>query len=786
MKDIKRISIRLCTLSVALVALVSCMMDEILHIAPECVETRTIAFGVPADWGDAKDVVTKSDVAGSNRLGNRTLTTEDGSVSLPLGVYVQNGIHCAGADAPQTKGAVVSSKDGFSSFNVWSTLTKTDNTTINYFSDIQYTKNTSDGVFYPAEEDEYYWPGAGTLDFVAVSNMPASGFTVNMTDNAVTSFDYTVPADATAQPDIMLAKADDVPGDKNESVALQFRHIMSAVNIQIGKVVAGEIRSIKLTNVYSKGTYNVAANKWTVEPSSKSYYDVVFAGDKFTSTGSEADGTSVSATNATFMFIPQEPGEGAEMVIEFYDSTTGRLYSDADGAYAPALRGSIAGDIWDMAKTTNYKLSIDESFTLTIEPTGKKLDAHYIISEVNVTVDGISNWQITAKANDNAQVSILPYAEANPLAQQGFWTDVEVNESGVETTTSARGSSSYPGSGNLTNEKFLLFIPENISDKDRSIEIILSSTDNEKPATTTKVLLQKFPNWTGNIGWEVVDDDEAGKYGFKWTRKVAYVYPYWRLLKSTATNQCQAYVDQYDAGTNGFATVGTYSKTEYQWGFIPITSYRSYIWLDYTVLNSVEGAGSDMDGYNNTLALYRQAGNTASSEFETILDATKKTESGHETEDLFRIANAGDISDGAPAEEGNDNDLSAIMQYIQKKNRYCLQKHSIDSGDNDGSGLTYVPYFQEKDLKWFLPAYGQFTGIDFTPDNPNDNAGDYWSSTTAGTSTAYIGSGVEKDRDLEFAVIAARVNDNNYGTASATVDNTSLAGGENGDTNQWL
>ena len=760
----------------AAILMASCIKDEVVDVPFIPSESETICFGVASDWGEYEDV-TRSSVA-LNRTGNHELKSADGTFILPMGVYVEDGIHAV-SDMLETRGAKVDSKDAISNFNVWAALTKTDNAVINYFSNVAYEKNTTDNVFYPVNEsDEYYWPGSGTLDFTAVANVPTSGFTPTMAGNALASFDYTVPTDATAQPDILVANADDVNGNLGTSVPLNFKHIMSAVNIEIGKVVKGEIRSITLTGVYNKATYNVSTGRWNIDTTSKDDYSVTFAGggDSFTTTGDQAEGTSVNASNATFMFIPQEPAEGAEMIIEFYDTTTGRLYSDAAGAYAPALRGSIAGDIWDMAKTTNYRLSIDESFTLTVEPTGKKLDAHYIITEVNVTVDGIANWQIDAKANDGAAVSIIPYSSANPLAKQGYWTDVEVNASGVETTTSARGFSSYTGSGNLTNEKFLLFIPENVSNQDRSIEIILSSTDTTKPATTTKVLLQKFPNWAGDIGWEVVDDDEAGKFGFKWTRKVAYVYPYWRFLQSTARNQCQSYIDQYDAGANGFATVGTYRKS--------IVQHRGYIWLDYTVLNSVEGADSSMDGYGNTLALYRQAGNTATSEFETILDATKKSESGHETEDLFRVANAGDISDGAPAEEGQDNDLSAIMEYVQKKNRYCLQKHSIDSGDSDGSGTTFVPYFQEKDLKWFLPAYGQFVG-DFTPENPNDTAADYWSSTTAGASTAYIGSGAEKDRDLEFAVIAARVNENGYGTVAVTVDNSEMAGGENGEA-QWV
>jgi hypothetical protein len=216
------------------------------------------------------------------------------------------------------------------------------------------------------------------------------------------------------------------------------------------------------------------------------------------------------------MKIPQNPGENAEMVIEFYDSKTGHTYADGDSdTEHNALRGSISGDNWDKAKTTNYMLSIDESFTLTIEPVGKKLDAHYVIGYANVTVKDIDNWTITAETLDGSEVTIQPEDEVNPLAKQGFWTDKVVDDKGNITTESARGDSSWSGSGNVTNKLFYIFIPENITGSDREISLTLSGT-GASTATSTKVILQKYPNWTaGGFGWEVVDDAEKGKYGFK-------------------------------------------------------------------------------------------------------------------------------------------------------------------------------------------------------------------------------------------------------------------------------
>ena len=88
-----------------------------------------------------------------------------------------------------------------------------------------------------------------------------------------------------------------------------------------------------------------------------------------------------------------------------------------------------------------------------------------------------------------------------------------------------------------------------------------------------------------------------------------------------------------------------------------------------------------------------------------------------------------------------------------------MQRREFTEGQE--TAVSYVPYFFESDLKWYLPAYGQFQY--FTPD-PNiagDDKSHYWSSTAVdGASEAYIGDGTVKDRDLQYRVIAVRKNDN--------------------------
>lgn len=772
----KRVNFRLFALAIALVA-TSCVKDVVVDSNFHGTPSEKICFGA-----ELKD--TGEDTRGgvvSNRVGKHDLKSADGEFVLPMGVYVEDGIGCA--DAAETRGALFTNAGEIDDFTVWAKH-EVDNKVSAYFNNVVFTKNTKDNIFYSPTGEEYMWPGDGELTFVAVTNAPESGFEPNYTagsdgEDMLESFTYTVPADATAQNDIVLAKAT-YSGSTDASAPLTFSHIMSAVNVQIGAVSAGTIESITLKGVYNKGSYNVDTNRWIVDTSSTADYSVKFAGggDSFTTTGTQTSGTAINADNATFMFIPQEPGAGAVMEIVF-----------DNGDRTETLTGKIEGDIWDKGKTVNYKLSIDKDFTLKVEPapTAKKLDAHYIISEVNVTVSKISSWELRAVDGAGRNVTVIKKSEANPLARQGFWTDVYVDANGVETTESARGDVAYQGSGDLTDEPFLVFIPENISEGDINISLTLKSTAANSSAESTKVLVQKCPNWVdGGFGWETVDDDEAGKYGFKWTRKIAYLYPYTRALQSTCVNYCQGIIDEYNASEKGFATVGSAWDTDWVEGgawYEASLGYRAWILLDYSVLNNIEGANSTDKGYNNTLALYRGAGTNSTSQFETILNNLYKTETGHESEKMFRIPGQYEIDRGVPQESGVNNDLSDIMLYIQKKNRYCVQKNMI-TGDN--TAYIYAPYFYEKDLLWYLPAKDQFLQFVPNPDVADDDKANYWSSTTAGTTTAWTGAPAELDRDEKRQVIAVRENVNNVAPATISeISTEEMKGGENGEA-QWV
>ena len=227
-------------------------------------------------------------------------------------------------------------------------------------------------------------------------------------------------------------------------------------------------------------------------------------------------------------------------------------------------------------------------------------------------------------------------------------------------------------------------------------------------------------------------------------------------------------------------------------------------------LNNLTEVESNSEGLANTLALNSLGGSASTLAFETILYNAKKTKEGNGNDNTFRpngwnwatmsVDTSLDETKYAdspiPMPEGSINDLSGILSYVLKKNKYYL----YDPGDDGTSSTVLAPVLMsEYDIKWYIPAVNQFST--FKP-NPNitdknggsDSADDYWSSTAAENATnpadakSYHGGGVAVARTTELGVIAVRNKDNDTKIieATATVDNTSLTGGDNGSTNNWL
>ena len=227
----------------------SCVRDEVVVVPALPSPSDVIAFGA-----NLPDEATRG-AEGGKTLDFSTFdaSSEDSSFSLPMAIKVEEGISKHVAD---TRGAVVDSRDKLTSLKAWARLSSAGVAPELYIPGTAFEKNTTTGIFFPTGGESYLWPGEGkTLDFVTVSPANIEGFEpiFDAADaTRVTEFHYTVPADVANQPDILVATTSK-SGNFGESVPLDFKHIMAAVNFKVGTInstVDCTIQSITMKGVY--------------------------------------------------------------------------------------------------------------------------------------------------------------------------------------------------------------------------------------------------------------------------------------------------------------------------------------------------------------------------------------------------------------------------------------------------------------------------------------------------------------------------------------------------------
>lgn len=813
------------------------MRDEVIETPFYGYQSDVITLGINNLSFPEDEITRGGDV---ERLGKRDLCSEEGDFSLPMGIYQQKGIESLYAEG--TRGYMFT-KDQLNTMRIWGTFTPASGDAFTYINGDTYTKQTNEEFTTP---EVYLWPGSGTLKFDAFANLP-DDVMINRNNDIVTSITYTAPTNVASQKDIVYASAS-VQGDYGKTVPLTFEHILAAVNFKVGTIAHGTIKSITLKGVYNTGVYNFDNGQWAIlnqNDSHKSDYSVPLAGGQFNINDNTVTETYINDQSTGILFmIPQIVGEGATVEVVFA----------APGANDRVLTASIAGDDWGKDIVTNYTISIDEQYNLNITPVGKLLDAHYIIAQVEVTVEGMNDggnvsnpnqWKLTAVVGGNTNNSKVTMLTANRIAAEesdatkhsnelsmveaGFWCDEYVNRSEVDgkyvytsTGDSARGATQITGTGNCSKELIYILIPENNSTVNRTIELTLQKVNDFKVSKAV-TLTQRCPGWTddGKYGWETVDDDEDGRYGFIFTRKIAWIYVY---SESRITGRFEALKTGSFLGAMKFADVKTYIYNNFINAFgaseyatfdssnkfrYSTANNRYYIYLDYTRLNNLKDVESSTDGLNNTLELNSMGGSASTLAFENVLHSAQKTLEGEgntfrpngwnwdtQKVDPSKDESNTNYSDGVvPMPEGSINDLSGILSYVLKKNRYYL----YDPGDDGVSSTVLAPVILESDIKWYIPAYGQFST--FVP-NPNitdknggtDSKDDYWSSTAGennenpANALSYNGNGDLISRSTELGVIAVRNKDGDTFEAPATISDISteeMKGGENGEA-QWV
>lgn len=713
-------------------SLFSCSSDDFFG-KPESESTNGISFGVSTE-NSAATRANKTD--DGLTVARYTLRSDNSADTLCVRAVVTDGIG-NNANKPATRAAMQTSM--YNDFKVVAAVKENGNVGSQYYMNDVATKTGTNWV--PSKV--YYWPGSNRqLRFLAWAPTDAVFQSVPNSPNA-TTLQYTTPAEAKNQRDLVAAATDFIDSPANNGtctpVSLNFKHLCTAVIIKTGETMtAGTIKSVSLKGVKNSGTYDMVSSAWTLTDSKA---DFTISPNQAT-TSTTPNGTDLNAGESTFMLLPQTLGADSKLEVEFHDNISGK---------DRILTASLNGAEWAMGKTVTYRLSITPEYELNIENTSEMLDAHYIVEPIKVKIGNLepnAKWTLTAKIDgeiyNSIDVSVLldnPEDGALNVAKQGFWIDkyVEIkrNDEGEIiskklTNQTARGTATVTGTGNLETNAYV-FIPENIGNTDRNITITLKVDGSSDADAYKKTITQKCPSWNGNnVGYERFEKDNEGIYpfGFLWDRKVEYSYQGFLalLFKWVANSYKTADVDYLT------------TKYTFQLWFKSITTAT----IDYTAINNSLNVGMNTeDGLENTKKLYTFKNIGSISELENDFDnltilgykwQNKKTEGGHyETVKNFAAK-------------------MAVM-----RNKFNIEKR--EQKDPEGNKVIfYVPDIEENDIVWYLPASNEQKGI---TDTEYPLSGTYWSSTAADDNThAYVyssgGESVIGERMATHKIRAAR------------------------------
>lgn len=552
---------------------------------------------------------------------------------------------------------------------------------------------TKNGEIYQSENIQY-WPGSAlNFKFYCYAPFNASGLSLPESPES-TILQYEVPESVTDQKDLMLAPTQEYAGNHNAKVPLTFTHLLSAVRIVTGSnMQAGTVKSVSFKNLY--GSANIDMDNPTAWQDYSLYESSYTVSPNVTVTSGQADQVIVGGEN-TLLMLPQamKPVDGLEPTI--------LTIVFNDGTKDRTLETELTGE-WLMGKTYTYYLSITPEYTLEFNETEPIADAHYVIKPIHIKAGDLNGGSYTV-VSSNPDICKLRANLVGP-EEQGYWPK--------EST----GGGDFVRSNSLTLSTegeviVYAFLTENATESDRNVELQLQYNGS---TVNTLTLTQKCPVWSsdGTMGWENTEEDPEKPFGFDWTRIVTYKIDGLNNLWVLIVKAFGGYRDG-----NGIKwTSPSFSKPYYS------------CTLDYSKVQNLSNVYSETDGLENTKNFTtNNASNLASLE--------------------GSLENMGTVT-SQDGDMNESNDFAALV--CLKKNAATIQKQ-----ENAGT-VAYIPSISLEDIKWYLPASGQFTGM---PADMNGKV--YWSSTVINDNAnaySWNGAAAPTPRMKNLNVRAVRVKD---------------------------
>lgn len=457
---------------VACTAMTACQNDLICSDYKEADE-NCISFGAttPDQWPESR--LSES----TNGIVSQTvLRGENSTDSLCLAMSISDFL-----EEPTTRANPIAPEQ-FNNFGVFCFTQKDESFIVNE----KHNRGTSNSW---TAENIYYWPGAETsLSFFAYSPHNTAWQIAKI--NSKYCFDYTVPANAADQQDIMVANNRGLNNTGTPTpVPLSFKHICTAVRFVTGtEFQPGTIKNITLKNIQTSGTFDMEALNWLEDGSQNGSHSENL---NITISDSSEEGKEILGKETTLMMIPQTANNA---VIEI-------LIATAEGE--KVITGNLPVT-WEMGKKVSYKITITPDYGLELKGDNKPVDAHYVMSSINIMATGAyKEWTLTSNASWLTFVSTK-----TEYAQAGYWIEEE------------KGKTSIDGAG--SNIPIYIYIAENTGTENRTATLTLRPKGKPNATPVKYTIKQYHPAWGSGFGIERIEEIPPLPWGFNWNHKVTY------------------------------------------------------------------------------------------------------------------------------------------------------------------------------------------------------------------------------------------------------------------------